>query len=64
MGSAVRSPGTADGLYVDAQAEATWYDSDIWSASLGTTLANGNDGFGYALSIEAGQKIALKAIGR
>ncbi|MBB3148398.1 fibronectin-binding autotransporter adhesin [Phyllobacterium trifolii] len=49
----------SNGLYIDAQAEATWYDSDIRSASLGTTLANGNDGFGYALSIEAGQKIAL-----
>ncbi|TXR49558.1 autotransporter outer membrane beta-barrel domain-containing protein [Phyllobacterium endophyticum] len=48
-----------NGLYVDAQAEATWYDSDIRSATLGSTLANGNDGFGYALSIEAGQKIAL-----
>ena len=48
-----------NGLYVDAQAEATWYDSDIRSATLGTMLANGNDGFGYALSIEAGQKIAL-----
>ncbi|MBB3237327.1 autotransporter-associated beta strand repeat-containing protein [Phyllobacterium endophyticum] len=48
-----------NGLYIDAQAEATWYDSDIRSATLGSTLANGNDGFGYALSIEAGQKIAL-----
>lgn len=47
------------GFYVDAQAEATWYDSDIRSATLGTTLADGNNGFGYGLSIETGQKIAL-----
>ncbi|MDR6635759.1 fibronectin-binding autotransporter adhesin [Phyllobacterium sp. 1468] len=48
-----------NGFYIDAQAEATWYDSDIRSATLGSTLAKGNDGFGYALSMEAGQKIAL-----
>ncbi|MER8644425.1 autotransporter-associated beta strand repeat-containing protein [Mesorhizobium sp. M1252] len=47
------------GFYVDAQAEATWYDSDIRSATLGTTLADGNNGFGYGLSVETGQKIAL-----
>ncbi|MER8373456.1 autotransporter-associated beta strand repeat-containing protein [Mesorhizobium sp. M1406] len=47
------------GFYVDAQARATWYDSDIRSATLGTTLADGNNGFGYGLSLEAGQKIAL-----
>jgi fibronectin-binding autotransporter adhesin len=47
------------GFYVDAQAQATWYDSDLTSATLGTTLADGNDGFGYALSLEAGQKVAL-----
>jgi fibronectin-binding autotransporter adhesin len=48
-----------NGFYIDAQAEATWYDSDIRSATLGSTLAKGNDGFGYALSMEAGKKIAL-----
>ena len=42
-----------------AQMQATWYDSDLKSAMLGTTLADGNDGFGYALSVEAGQKIPL-----
>ena len=47
------------GFYVDAQAQATWYDSDLRSATLGTTLADGNNGFGYGLSIETGQKIAL-----
>jgi fibronectin-binding autotransporter adhesin len=48
------------GFYVDAQAEATWYNSDISSATLGTTLTDSNDGFGYGLSIETGQKIALQ----
>ncbi|MGK9286653.1 autotransporter-associated beta strand repeat-containing protein [Sinorhizobium meliloti] len=49
------------GLYVDGQAQATWYDSDLTSATLGRTLADGNDGFGYGLSIETGQKIALRS---
>ncbi|WP_246677279.1 MULTISPECIES: autotransporter-associated beta strand repeat-containing protein [unclassified Mesorhizobium] len=48
------------GFYVDTQAQATWYDSDINSAVLGK-LADGNNGFGYALSIESGQKIALRS---
>ncbi|MBZ9847929.1 autotransporter outer membrane beta-barrel domain-containing protein [Mesorhizobium sp. CA14] len=48
------------GFYVDTQAQATWYDSDINSAELGK-LADGNNGFGYALSIESGQKIALRS---
>ncbi|MBZ9850374.1 autotransporter-associated beta strand repeat-containing protein [Mesorhizobium sp. CA14] len=48
------------GFYVDSQAQATWYDSDINSAVLGK-LADGNNGFGYGLSIESGQKIALRS---
>ncbi|WP_254701361.1 autotransporter family protein [Neorhizobium galegae] len=47
------------GFYVDSQAALTWYDSDLRSSTLNATLANGNDGFGYGLSVEAGQKIAL-----
>jgi fibronectin-binding autotransporter adhesin len=49
------------GFYVDAQSELTWYDSDLSSGTLGTALAGSNDGFGYGLSIEAGQKIALNS---
>ncbi|TPJ22712.1 autotransporter outer membrane beta-barrel domain-containing protein [Mesorhizobium sp. B2-8-3] len=49
-----------NGLYTDAQGEMTWYDSDLRSATLGSELAKGNNGFGYALSIEAGQKLALQ----
>ncbi|MBZ9738665.1 autotransporter-associated beta strand repeat-containing protein [Mesorhizobium sp. CO1-1-4] len=49
-----------NGFYTDAQGEVTWYDSDLKSATLGNDLAKGNNGFGYALSIEAGQKVALQ----
>ncbi|WSH63399.1 autotransporter outer membrane beta-barrel domain-containing protein [Rhizobium ruizarguesonis] len=48
-----------NGFYVDTQAGVTWYESDLKSSTLHTTLADGNDGFGYGLSVEAGQKIAL-----
>ncbi|MCA0014763.1 autotransporter-associated beta strand repeat-containing protein [Mesorhizobium sp. B292B1B] len=49
-----------NGFYTDGQAQVTWYDSDLKSATLGSELAKGNNGFGYALSVEAGQKIALQ----
>ncbi|CDX32238.1 Outer membrane autotransporter barrel domain (modular protein) [Mesorhizobium plurifarium] len=49
-----------NGFYTDGQAEVTWYDSNLKSATLGADLAKGNNGFGYALSIEAGQKLALQ----
>ncbi|MGX5839465.1 autotransporter outer membrane beta-barrel domain-containing protein [Mesorhizobium sp. ArgA1] len=49
-----------NGFYVDTQAELTWFDSDLESATLGRRLADGNNGFGYGLGIEAGQKIALQ----
>ena len=49
-----------NGFYTDGQAEVTWYDTDLKSATLGTDFAKGNNGFGYALSIEAGQKLALR----
>ncbi|WP_210212155.1 MULTISPECIES: autotransporter outer membrane beta-barrel domain-containing protein [unclassified Mesorhizobium] len=48
------------GFYVDAQAELTWFDSDLSSATLGNRLVKGNNGFGYGLGIEAGQKIGLQ----
>ncbi|MGO6819795.1 autotransporter outer membrane beta-barrel domain-containing protein [Rhizobium brockwellii] len=47
------------GFYVDTQAALTWYDSDLKSSTLDNTLASGNDGLGYGVSIEAGQKLAL-----
>lgn len=50
------------GFYLDAQAQVTWYDSDLYSTTAGRSLVNDNDGTGYALSIEAGQRIALNEI--
>ncbi|HVW54079.1 MAG TPA: autotransporter outer membrane beta-barrel domain-containing protein [Rhizobiaceae bacterium] len=47
------------GFYADAQAQVTWFDSDLSSATAGRSLVNGNNGFGYSLSMEAGQRIAL-----
>ncbi len=47
------------GFYLDTQAGVTWYESDLKSSTLHTTLADGNDGFGYGFSIEAGQALAL-----
>lgn len=47
------------GFYLDAQANATWYDSDLSSSTAATSLVSGNHGFGYALGLEAGQQIAL-----
>ncbi|MCJ8149968.1 autotransporter family protein [Shinella sedimenti] len=47
------------GFYVDAQANATWYDSDLFSSTSGRNLVTGNDGIGYAFGLEAGQQIAL-----
>ncbi|WP_235784235.1 autotransporter family protein [Brucella anthropi] len=48
-----------NGLYIDAQAQATWYNSDLSYAGGNQSLIDGNDGFGYALSIEGGKRIAL-----
>ncbi|WP_448098217.1 autotransporter family protein [Luteibacter yeojuensis] len=48
-----------NGFYVDAQAQYNWYDSDLNSRTLGRSLADGNDGSGFNLGVEAGQKIAL-----
>ena len=46
------------GFYVDGQAQVSWYDSDLGSDVLGN-LASGNDGTGYALSLETGKRIGL-----
>jgi fibronectin-binding autotransporter adhesin len=47
------------GFYADGQAQANWFDSTLHSTTLNTTLADNNRGFGYAVSLEAGQRIAL-----
>lgn len=48
-----------NGFYLDAQGQVTWYDSNLYSNTLRRGLADGNDGFGYAMSLEAGRRIAL-----
>lgn len=47
-----------NGFYLGGQGQATWLDSDLDSDSLGR-LADGNDGFGYAISLEGGQPLEL-----
>ncbi|PTB84028.1 hypothetical protein C9985_01315 [Marinobacter vinifirmus] len=49
----------AKGFYSDAQAQATWLDSRLYSSTLGRNLSDGNDAFGYATSLEIGQRIAI-----
>ena len=45
-----------DDLYVDGQAQLLWYDSDLSTETSGSS-PHGNDGFGYALGIEAGKRL-------
>ncbi|WP_348531801.1 autotransporter outer membrane beta-barrel domain-containing protein [Rhizobium sp. 16-449-1b] len=47
-----------DGFYADAQSQATFYDSNLKSDLLDGYLTDGNNGFGYALSIETGRRFA------
>lgn len=47
-----------NGFYLDGQAQITWYNSDL-SANPNGNLTEGNDGFGYALSVESGKRIKL-----
>ncbi|MBB2974189.1 autotransporter outer membrane beta-barrel domain-containing protein [Mesorhizobium sp. RMAD-H1] len=51
-----------DGLYLDAQAQVSWYENDLNSETAHRTLANRNDGFGYALSLEVGKRFALTPV--
>ena len=46
-----------DGVYVDVQAEATWYEADFTS-SLRGALKQDASGHGYALGVEAGRRLA------
>lgn len=48
-----------NGFYVDGQASLTWFNSDLSSHTAKRGLADGNDGFGYAFSMEAGKKIEV-----
>ena len=49
---------TGGGVYIDAQAAATWYDVEVTS-SRGMTLKDGAKAMGYALALEAGRSMAL-----
>jgi len=46
------------GFYLDAQGQLTWFNSDLSSDWVGG-LASGNNGFGYALSLEGGHRIGI-----
>ncbi|WP_374901172.1 autotransporter outer membrane beta-barrel domain-containing protein [Brucella endophytica] len=48
-----------DGVYADAVAQTTFYTSDLTSDTARRTLASEIDGFGYALSLEAGKRVAI-----
>jgi len=47
-----------NGFYLDNQVQFTWYNSDL-GANPGHSLIESNDGFGYALSTEAGKQITI-----
>ena len=47
-----------DGFYADAQAQFSWFNSDLKSVTLGR-LIKGNDGDGKAFSIELGKRSAI-----
>lgn len=47
------------GFYLDGVAQLRWFDSTLSSSTAGLNLVDGNHGFGYALSVEAGRKIGL-----
>ena len=48
-----------EGFYIDGQAQVTWYNSDLSSRLTNRGLVSGNDGFGYALSLESGKRYQL-----
>ncbi|MFQ0815913.1 autotransporter outer membrane beta-barrel domain-containing protein [Brucella anthropi] len=47
------------GFYVDGQSQVTWFDNDLYSKDLGTDLKDNAKATGYALSVEAGQRVAI-----
>ena len=49
----------ANGFYVDTQAQAMFFDSDITSTTIGRREVKGNNGHGYALSAETGFRYQL-----
>ena len=58
MGVGVSATTMAGGVYIDAQAQATWLDVEMTS-STGAKLKDGVGGEGYGLALEAGRSVAL-----
>ncbi len=50
--------GLADGVYVDGRTSATWYEARLTSGPRGTLKSNAG-GFGHAVGVEAGRRVAL-----
>ncbi|PRD44274.1 hypothetical protein C5748_06690 [Phyllobacterium phragmitis] len=48
-----------DGFYLDGQAQATWYKTDLTSSRLESSMASGLKGFGYAVGLETGRRFDL-----
>lgn len=48
-----------NGFYLNGQGQVTWYRSDLHSTTANTGLTDNNHGFGYALSLEGGQRFAI-----
>lgn len=48
-----------NGFYVDTQGQLTWFDNDLFSDDMNSSLAGGAKAFSYALSVEAGQRVAI-----
>ncbi len=49
---------SANGVYVDGQAQISWFDSDLRSATLGA-LTWGNNGQGETASLEIGKRMSV-----
>ncbi|WP_051094032.1 autotransporter outer membrane beta-barrel domain-containing protein [Kaistia granuli] len=47
-----------NGVYVDSQAQIAWFDTDLSADGVGK-LVDGNNGTGYALSVELGKELAV-----
>ena len=58
MGVGVSATAMAGEVYIDAQAQATWFDVEMTSSS-GAKLKDGVGGEGYGLALEAGRSVAL-----
>lgn len=48
-----------DGLYIDSQIQAMWYESDLSSKLVAKKLKQDNKGFGTAVSVEVGKPLQL-----